>query len=457
MTDTTRQSVLFPSLFPKPLHMSFDDAAGSSDGGAILLKAVDQALGLTPALAAAFRDNRQSAKVRHSTAELLGQRIYGLALGYPDANDAGRMGADPMMRMLIDRDGMTGADLASQPTLSRFENSASSTDMYRMGTAIAEKVIAFHGKRLRRRNVKKITIDLDPTDTPNHGEQQELSFFNGHYGHYCYLPMLGFVSFNDEPDQYLFAAVLHPGVASAKDGARGVLGRILKILRRSFRKARILVRLDGGFAGPEIFDFLDAQKVDYVVGMPGNKVLDKRAEDLMNIVRCLCERTGRGEALFGETRYAAGSWNGKERRVIYKAEIVRYPGRAARDNQRFVVTNLRHAPERVYDIYRMRGESENRIKEMQHGMRLDLTSCVSFKANQMRVLMTAAAYVLMQTLRSRLSHTSLARKQVDSLRLMLLKIGAKVTTSVRRIVIRMAENHPWRHQWHQAARAWGAS
>jgi hypothetical protein len=269
--------------------------------------------------------------------------------------------------------------------------------------------------------------------------------------------MLGFVSFNDEPDQYLVAAVLRSGVASTRDGARGVLRRILTILRRTFRKARILVRLDGGFAAPEIFDFLDAQKVDYVVGMPGNKVLDKRAEDLMDIVRSLSERTGRGEALFGETRYAAGSWNGKERRVIYKAEIVRHPGRSARDNQRFVVTNLRHAPERVYDVYRMRGESENRIKEMQHGLRLDLTSCMSFKANQMRVLMTAAAYVLMQALRSRLAHTSLARKQVDSLRLMLLKIGAKITTSVRRIVIRMAENHPYRDEWHQAARAWGAS
>jgi hypothetical protein len=437
--------------------MSFDDVAGSSDGGAVLLKAVDQALGLTPALAAAFRDNRQGSKVRHTAAELLGQRIYGLALGYPDANDAGRMGSDPMMRILIDRDGVGGAALASQPTLSRFENSASNTDMYRMGTTIAEKVIAFHGTRLRCRNVKKVTIDLDPTDTPNHGEQQELSFFNGHYGHYCYLPMLGFVSFNDEPDQYLVAAVLRSGVASTRDGARGVLRRILTILRRTFRKARILVRLDGGFAAPEIFDFLDAQKVDYVVGMPGNKVLDKRAEDLMDIVRSLSERTGRGEALFGETRYAAGSWNGKERRVIYKAEIVRHPGRSARDNQRFVVTNLRHAPERVYDVYRMRGESENRIKEMQHGLRLDLTSCMSFKANQMRVLMTAAAYVLMQALRSRLAHTSLARKQVDSLRLMLLKIGAKITTSVRRIVIRMAENHPYRDEWHQAARAWGAS
>lgn len=457
MTNSTRQSALFPDLFTKPLHMAFDDAAGSSDGGAILLKAVDQALGLTPALAVAFRDNRQSAKVRHSTAELLGQRIYGLALGYPDANDAGRMGADPMMRMLIDRDSSTGADLASQPTLSRFENSASNTDMYRMGMTLAERVVAYHKKRLRRRNVKKITIDLDPTDTPNHGEQQELSFFNGHYGHYCYLPMLGFISFNDEPDQYLVAAVLRSGVASAKDGAPGVLRRILAILRRSFRKARILVRLDGGFAGPGIFDFLDAQKVDYVVGMPGNTLLYRRAEDLMDIVRRLSMRTYQSAALFGETRYAADSWNNNVRRVIYKAEVVRHPGRDSRDNQRFVVTNLRRNPEGVYDVYRMRGESENRIKEMQHGLRLDLTSCVSFKANQMRVLMTAAAYVLMQTLRSRLSHTSLARKQVDSLRLMLLKIGAKVTTSVRRIVIRMAENHPWRDEWYQAARAWGAS
>lgn len=456
MANSTRQSVLFPTHFSKPLHIAFDESATSSDGGAVLLRAVDQTLDLTAALATAFRDNRQGAKVRHSTAELLAQRIFGLALGYPDANDAGRMAADPMMRLLIDGGDGSGSSLASQPTLSRFENSASNTDMYRMGMTLAETVVAYHKKRLGRTKVKRITIDLDPTDTPNHGEQQELSFFNGHYGHFCYLPMLGFVSFNDEPDQYLFAAVLRSGVASARDGACGVLRRILAILRRSFRKARIMVRLDGGFAGPEMFDFLEVQRVTYIVGMAGNSVLDKRAECAMDKVRKLSNRTGQSAALFGETQYAAGSWKRKERRIIYKAEVVRFAGRAPRDNQRFLVTNLRNKPEGVYDVYRMRGESENRIKELQHGLRLDLTSCVTFKANQMRVLMTAAAYVLMQTLRSRLSHTSLARKQVESLRLMLLKIGAKVTSSVRRFVVRMAENHPWRDEWYEAARAWGA-
>ncbi len=456
MTNPTRQSVLFPGLLDKPLHIVFDEASTTSDGGAVLLKAIDQRLGLTEAIAGCIRDSRQEAKVKHTYAELLGQRLFGIALGYFDANDAARIGGDPMMRMMVGRDPASGAELASQPTVSRFENAVTNKDLYRMGTQMAQSVVDYHKKRLGRR-VKKITIDMDPTDLPNHGQQQELSFFNGHYDNYCYLPMLGFLTFNDEPDQYLFAAVLRSGKAPSKQGACGILRRILPLVRQKFRKARILVRLDGGFAAPEIFDFLDLEQVQYVVGMPGNKVLDRRAKRLMGTSRRLSRESGKSHALFGETRYAARSWKDNKRRVIYKAEVVRLDDRDPRDNCRFVVTNLRRKPERVYDFYRMRGESENRIKELQHGLGLDRTSCMSFRGNQMRVFITASAYVLMQTLRCRLQRTSLARKQVDSLRLMLLKIGAKVTTTVRRIVVHMAQNHPWRDEWLQAAAACGAT
>ena len=359
------------------------------------------------------------------------------------------------MRLLVGGDA-TGEELASQPSLSRFENSTTIGGLYRMGMTLAGTVLDYHRKRLGRR-VRKITIDMDPTDTPNYGEQQELSFYNGHYDNYCYLPMLGFVSFDGEPDQYLFAAVLRPGNAPGKQTACAILKRTLGMLRKRFPKARFLVRLDGGFACPEIFEFLDAEKrLDYVVGMAKNAVLARRVARPMGTARRLSRESGESHALFGETRYAAKSWKQCKRRVIYKAEVVRLAGRNPRDNARFVVTNLRSGAERVYEIYRMRGESENRIKELQHGLRLDRTSCTKFRANQLRVLMTAAAYVLMQTLRCPLAKTSMARKQVDSLRLMLLKIGARVVSSVRRTVIHMARNHPWYDEWLVAARVWGA-
>lgn len=455
MIEATRQSVLFPDLLRRPVHIAFDDPATSSDGGSVLLAAVDRRLGLTSAMAGCLRDSRRGASVAHSYAEMLSQRVYGIALGYEDANDADRLRGDAMMRLLVAGDA-AGKELASQPSLSRFENAATSVGLYRMGTAMAAKVLDFHRKRLGK-HVRRITIDMDPTDTPNYGDQQELSFYNGHYDNYCYLPMLCFVSFDGEPDQYLYAAVLRPGNAAAKVAAVGILRRTLAMVRERFPKVLVLVRLDGGFACPELFDYLDEQKrVSYVVGMAKNKVLARRVRRPMGTARRMSRESGRSHALFGQTLYAAKSWKKRDRRVVYKAEVVRLDGRKPRDNARFVVTNLRCGPERVYEIYRMRGESENRIKELQHGLRLDRTSCTKFRANQLRVLMTAAAYVLMQTLRCRLAKTSLARKQVESLRLMLLKIGARVASTVRRTVIHLAGNHPWYDEWLVAARTWGA-
>lgn len=455
MTNSTRQSVLFPDLFPKPLHMAFDAPDTSSDGGAVLLSAVDRRLGLTAAMAGCLGDSRRGASVQHTKGSMLSQRIYGLALGYPDTNDADRLRKDAMMRLVVSGDA-SAEDLASQPSLSRFENSTTIGSLYRMSTALAAAVFDYHRERLGRR-VRQITIDMDPTDTPNYGDQQQLSFYNGHYGNHCYLPMLGFVSFDDEPDQYLFAAVLRPGNAPGKQNACAILRRTLAMVRERFPKARILVRLDGGFACAELFDFLDEQKrLVYVVGIGKNAVLARRVRRPMGTARRLSRESETSQALFGETRYAARSWKKHKRRVVYKAEVVRHAGRSPRDNARFVVTNLRSGPERVYQTYRMRGESENRIKELKLGLQIDRTSCTRFRANQMRVLMTAAAYVLMQTLRSRLAATSMARKQVESLRLMLLKIGARVSSSVRRTVVHMAANHPWANEWVTAARTWGA-
>ena len=451
---TTRQSVLFPDLFRKPLIAQFDQQHASSDGGAILLKAADRRLGLIDALAACLEDRREPGKVVHSLRELLAQRIFAIACGYPDANDAARLAHDPIHKLLLDRDPIHGDPLASQPTLSRFENGVRRGTLYRMAEAHFEQVLERHGKRLR--TVRHITVDLDPTDDPTHGAQQ-LSFFNGHYGHWCYLPAMAFLTFNREPDQYLATAVLRPGNAPAQLGALPLLKRILRRLQERFPDARILVRLDGGYAGPELFEFLDEVNVDYVVAMAKNAVLERLVEPEMITARCLADQYGRTAHLYGEVRYAAQKWD-RSRRVIFKAEVVRHPGRDPKDNPRFVVTNLTRTPRRLYErIYCQRGDLENRIKELHHGMEIDRTSCTRFWANQLRVLLTAAAYLLMQEVRLKAAHTIWARAQVGTLREQLIKLGAHVVVSARRIVLHLPASYPFLDAWRRLAGAFGAS
>ena len=218
--DSTTQCLLFPGIFRKPVVAQFDQRDGSSDGGALLLKAADRRLGLLEELTACLEDQRQAGKVDHSLRELVGQRVFSIACGYPDANDSARLAKDPIHKLLLDRDPVEGNDLASQPTLSRFENGVGIKELYRMSEALARTVLRRHAKRLRRR-AYRVTIDLDPTDDATHGGQQ-LSFFNGHYDNWCYLPVLGFVSFNEEAEQYLCLAVLLSGQRHGGGGRGGV-------------------------------------------------------------------------------------------------------------------------------------------------------------------------------------------------------------------------------------------
>ena len=264
MPHTTPQTVLFPDLFDKPLVATFNQEHASSDGGAVLLKAAERVYGLVKAFAQCLADKRAAEKIRHTFADLIGQRIFGIACGHPDGNDADHLADDPIHKLLLGRDPVSGAPLASQPTISRFENGATRTALYRMGRELAACVIERHRRRLHGR-ARRVTIDLDPTDDLTHGAQQ-LTFFNGHYGGWCYLPLLGFLSFDREAEQYLCAAVLRPGNAVAADGTLGLLCRLLPLLRAAFPRARFLVRSTGalrGFAAP----------ARYVVAMAKNAVL----------------------------------------------------------------------------------------------------------------------------------------------------------------------------------------
>src|SRR6266702_2754707 len=438
----------------KPVVATFDLPHASQDGGAILLKGIDTQLGLTKRLAAGLQDERQSGKIQHQTLELFRQRVFGLACGYADCNDAARLADDAIHKLLVDRDPIAGPALASQPTLSRFENAVGWEQLRDMAHALADTVIETHRRRLKGR-ATRITIDLDPTDDPTHG-QQESAFFNGHYDTWCYLPLVATVTFNDEPVQFAVAAVLRPGTAPAGLGARGILRSLLRKLRAAFPDATFRVRLDGGFASAKLFTFLERQDVEYVVAMASNRRLEKRARRLMGRARVLSRQTGETAHLYGETRYAAKKWT-RKRRVIIKAEVVRHPGRAPKNNPRFVVTNLPTRPQAVCEVYCQRGDVENRLKELHHGLEMDRTSCSKFLANQFRVLLTLAAYLLCQELRRRAATTTCADAQVTTLRERLIKLAVWVERSARRIVLHLPLTFPWLSTWRHLARAVGAT
>src|SRR5258705_3001000 len=381
--------------FDKLVVAKSDAEHASSDGGAVLLKAVDRQLGVTAAVARCLRDRRQPGKVQHDRLALVRQRLFGLVLGYADCNDAARLGDDAMHKLLLDRDPLTGPALASQATLSRFENAVGSVALTTLGHALADLVIEQHRAR-RQGRARRITIDLDPTDDPTHGQQQ-VTFFNGHYRTWCYLPLLGFVSFDAEPEQYAVLALLRPGNSGAKLGALHCLRHLFRKLRTAFPGARLRVRLDGGFAGHDLLAFLEAEAVEYVVALGRNRRLDKRAQRLLGKARIRATASGETEHLFGETRYAASKWK-RKRRVIIKAEVVCHPGRPPKNNARFVVTNLPHTPAHVYEIYRARGDVENRIKELKAGPAPGPPNRSPLLRQQILLLLTLAPYILVQAL-----------------------------------------------------------
>ena len=451
---TITQTVLFADLVDRPLTATCDQAHASSDGGAILLKAADRRLGLLAALAATVPDARAAARVTHGVGDLLAQRVFAIACGHPDGNDADRLADDPVHKLLLGRDPIDGGRLASQPTISRFEQTAAPRMLLALSQALADTVIARH--RRRRRRVRLITIDMDATEDQTHGAQQ-LTFFNGFYDHWCYLPLVASLTFDDEARQYLVAAMLRPGNAGGAAGAVSLLERLLPKLRRAFPRTRLRVRLDAGFATPAVFAYLDAALVEYVVAMAGNAVLARHAEPAVAPLRAVVVATHDTATTYTEAAYQAGSWSAP-RRTIIKAEVVWHSGREPRDNPRFVITNLRQTPAWIYThVYCARGDSENRLKELKLALAFGRTSCTRFWANQLRVTLTAAAFVLLQELQLRADRTALRGAQVPRLRQALITIGVQVVRSVRRIVLHVPRSPPDAIPWAQLARALGAA
>ena len=457
MNDTTRQSVLFPDLFSKPVHVAFSREHLSSNGGTVLLAARDRQLGLAETLCDTLIDSRQPGKVRHQLLEQMRQRTFAIALGCPDGNDAAKLRDDPVLKLACDRDPVNGDALASQPTLSRFENSVNGRQLLQMGYGLAQTVIAEQAKRRRGKKLWRIIIDVDPTCDRTYGAQQ-LTLFNGYYGSYCYLPLVVTISFGWERRKYPVAAVLRSGTAGPMVGTIAVVRRLIDLLREHFGSVRLYLRADSAFAVPEFFEFLEAEGMRYAIAMGSNSVLEGLSHAAMQQARKQAADTQATATLYGWRLYQSGGWQ-RPRTVAYKAQVLVHPQKEDhRDNDRYLIHNLdsRYGPEGAFDFYYGHSDMENNIKELKNDLAMDRTSCSRFSANQFRLILTLAAYVLMQSVAEETSDLDLLKAQMATLRDRLLKIAVRVRSSTRRITLEFTSHHPWADSWLHAAAALGA-
>ncbi len=427
----------------------FDGGAITSDAGALLLGAADRAIKLTERFAACFHDTRRQHLIEHEVVTLLTQRVFGIALGYEDLNDHDELRHDPMMAVLAGKLAARREDcapVAGKSTLNRLELSRLQPTRYHR---ISHNPIAI--KRLlvelfvdaHERPPQQIILDLDATDDPVHGEQ-EGRFFHGYYDCYCYLPLYVFCG------RHLLAAKLRPASMDAAAGAAQEVARIVAQIRRRWPHVCILVRADSGFAREELMAWCEASGVDFLLGLQKNdRLIAEIASEIVQ-AEAKSRRTGKPARYFKDFRWTTRrSWS-RERRVVGKAEFTEDEA-----NPRFVVTSLKRAeckPKYLYEkLYCARGDMENRIKECQLDLYADRTSTATMRANQLRLWLASFAYVLLCAVRRiGLHHTPFANASCGTIRLKLLKIGALVRVSVRRIKIAMASSCP-------AAEVWGCA
>lgn len=417
------------SFLNKKITGCFDGGAISADGGGLLLREIDLRYQITGQMASSLRDRRSARRIHHSLETLLRQRMYAIALGYEDANDHDRLRSDPVLKAACDNLPISGHDLASQPTLSRLENQVTARELIRLSHSLFELYLRAHPQKRG-----EVIIDLDSTDDPVHGMQQ-LSLFHGYYGQHMYHPLLVFDGITGFP----MSVVLRPGNAHAAKGAVGILRRIIRKLKQAYPKATILVRGDGGFGVPAIYELCEAFGVHYLLGLGANNRLQAQTADLLDKALFAFNQSGVKQRFFTSFLYQADSWS-KQRRVVAKVECM-----PEGTNRRFVVTNLPGKPQLLYDrIYCHRGEMENRIKELKNGLKADRLSCHRFLANQFRLLLHTFAYCLLWYLREHLANTPLGAAQAESLRLHMLKIGVRVVETTRRVWLHFASGYPWR-------------
>jgi len=429
MTDCNKQPLLFSSLKNKKIQADFNGGSLTSDAGALLLREVDKHLGVIDAINKCIPDPRNQFFIAHRQRTMLAQRIFGIALGYEDLNDHQSLRDDPLLQIVTER-GVTKDDLplASPPTLCRLENRIDRKSLADIAKVFVETFIASFTEQ-----PKELLLDFDATDDPVHGNQEK-RFFHGYYDNYCFLPLYVFCNSS------LLVAYLRPSDIDASMHSRAILKLLVTRIRQAWPDVRVIFRGDSGFCRWRLMRWCDKHDVGYIIGLARNAAITRLAEQFTSVSKTLFEQMRQKQRVFGEFMYAADTWD-RQRRVIVKAEHLQQG-----ENTRFIVTNLSGEPQELYDkLYCQRGEAENRIKEQQLGLFADRTSCHDFVANQFRVLLSAAAYILMDALRRQaLVDTELANAQVDTIRLKLLKIGARIICSIRRIVLHLAGGYPYK-------------
>ena len=453
MTTECKQSTLeFHGLLHRKVKARFDGGKITSDAGVLLLREVEKRTDLIAGLTECFTDHRDQRLIEHTVKELLGQRIYGLCLGYEDLNDHDQLRTDPMLAIAVDKadplgesrrqDGDRGKALAGKCTLNRLELTGAQVDGQER-----YKKIAMDGDKIDRWMVdafvaahefapEEIVLDLDATDDTIHGHQ-EGRFYHGYYGNDCYLPLYIFSG------EHLLCARLRRSDIDGADGSVDELNRIVGQIRQSWPGVSIVIRADSGFCRDELLGWCEDHHLDYVIGLAKNDRLKREIAEQMSQAEAAFKDTGKPARVFKDFQYRTlKSWT-YTRRVIGKAEFL-----DKGENPRFVVTSL--SPERLdaralyEDFYCARGDMENRIKEQQLDLFADRTSAATMRANQLRLYLSSAAYMLMHALRRLgLKDTDLARAQCQTIRLKLLKIGARIRLTVRNIWISMSEAYPY--------------
>ena len=426
MSECNSNPIVFSSLGRRNVIADFTGGAITSDAGALLLREIDRNLGLIEKLDAVIPDPRNPALITHQQITLLRQRIFAIAMGYEDGNDHQHLRDDPLMQLLTERGINSDQPLASPPTLCRLENRVMRRTLADIAKVFVEVFIASH-----KEPPKELILDFDATDDPVHGNQVN-RFFHGYYDHYCFLPLYVFCG------HHLLCAYLRPANIDPAKHSWAILSLLVKRLREVWPNVKIIFRGDSGFCRWKMLRWCEKHGVFYIVGLTKNSRLKEMAKPFVDQAQAQFAATDQKQRIFSSIEYAAYTWD-KVRRVIVKAEHL-----VAGPNLRFVVTHLDGDPQMLYDqLYCKRGEAENRIKEQQLGLFADRTSCHEFVANQFRVLLSAAAYILLQHLREKaLANTELAEAQVCTIRNKLLKIGGLLKASARRIVLHLAGGCP---------------
>jgi hypothetical protein len=437
MTECTQETFKFAAHFSRRVVAEFSSSQLTTDGGSLLLRQADRRIRLLCRLADCFVDRRDPVRIEHSVAEMVAQRVYGLALGYEDVNDHEQLRRDPLLGLLAGKRDLDAA-LAGKSTLNRLELSKTDpTSRYHKISYSEEKIdrlLVDLFLEAPREAPGRIVLDLDATDVPLHGHQ-ESRFFHGYYDSYCYLPLYIFAG------DHLLCARLRPANQDAAAGSVAEVERIVAQIRQRWPQVQIVVRADSGFCREELMRWCEDNRVDYLLGLARNERLRRRLGRQMYEAQQQYQATGKTARVFTEFDYRTRkSWS-RSRRVVAKAEYI--PGK---ENPRFVVTSLGNGePRALYeDLYCARGEMENRIKE-QFCLFADRLSTETLRANQLRVYFSAMAYTLLEALRRlALQGTEWAQAQVDTLRLRLLKIAAEVRITARRIWLRYSGAYPWK-------------